>query len=305
MNTTAAEDVTVTQTPVGPVAWRAAGSGPTVVSLHGVLGGHAQGLSVLRFLTERGFRVLAPSRPGYEGTPLSVGPSIEAQADAVAHLLDALDIGPVAISGASAGGPTALQFALRHRDRTAALVLLSAVTTAPPKPPSRLQRTAFANRMTFALMARFTASRRLERGRNRSFIGSSSTYARPRLKEEVDRILADPVLREQLRTIFPQTRAAWREAVAGAGNDIRQTGSMPPLPFDQITRPTLVVHGDADGTPATFAGAEQAAALIPDATLHVVPDGWHMVAASVHAPAMEEALTSFLRASFEAAEVRA
>ena len=47
--------------------------------------------------------------------------------DAVAALLDRLEIGDVSIIGVSGGGPTALQFALRHPQRTRALVMVAAI----------------------------------------------------------------------------------------------------------------------------------------------------------------------------------
>jgi pimeloyl-ACP methyl ester carboxylesterase len=47
-----------------------------------------------------------------------------AQADAHAALLDALGIEQAAVLGASAGAPSAMQFALRHAERCRALVLL-------------------------------------------------------------------------------------------------------------------------------------------------------------------------------------
>src|SRR5262249_1622724 len=53
------------------------------------------------------------------------------QADQYASLLDSLGIPEVAIIGISAGGPSALQFAIRHAKRCAALVLLVPATFAP------------------------------------------------------------------------------------------------------------------------------------------------------------------------------
>jgi pimeloyl-ACP methyl ester carboxylesterase len=64
------------------------------------------------------------SRFGYLRTPAPPRPSIALQADAHACLIDALGIGTAAIIGASAGAPSALEFALRHPERCTALVLL-------------------------------------------------------------------------------------------------------------------------------------------------------------------------------------
>ena len=64
-----------------------------------------------------GYRVLTPDRPGYLGTPIVNGGTPERQADLAAALLDTLGIDRVAVVGLSAGGPGAIQFAVRHADR--------------------------------------------------------------------------------------------------------------------------------------------------------------------------------------------
>ena len=69
-------------------------------------------------LTEHGFSVLTPSRPGYDSTPSEVGQSAQESADALAALLDALQISTVDVIGISAAGPTALAFAQQHPSRT-------------------------------------------------------------------------------------------------------------------------------------------------------------------------------------------
>ena len=62
---------TVVDTPSGPVAFREEGEGPPVLFVHGSPGGSDQGMLMARFLAEAGFRVIAPSRPGYLATPLA------------------------------------------------------------------------------------------------------------------------------------------------------------------------------------------------------------------------------------------
>jgi pimeloyl-ACP methyl ester carboxylesterase len=70
------------------------------------------------------YRFVVPSRFGYLGSSLPRGAKPADQADAFAGLLDRLEISQVAVFGYSAGGPPAIQFALRHADRVSALVLL-------------------------------------------------------------------------------------------------------------------------------------------------------------------------------------
>jgi len=81
------------------------GPGRVLLALHGGMGGYDQSWLLARALAAdvETFRVIAVSRPGYLGTALSVGRSAEAQADALAALLDRLDVAKV-LGGRSVGG---------------------------------------------------------------------------------------------------------------------------------------------------------------------------------------------------------
>ena len=133
----------IAPTPCGPIEYAVRGEGPPVLVVHGAGGGFDQGLELADSIARAGFRVIAVSRFGYLRTPLPANASAPAQADAHACLLDSLDLRQAAIVGVSAGGPSALQFALRFPDRTTALVLLVPATYAPgPEhgPPRRMGR---------------------------------------------------------------------------------------------------------------------------------------------------------------------
>src|SRR5262249_13648655 len=119
------------RTACGPIEYAASGDGPDVLVVHGAGGGYDQGLEFGEPLRRAGFRVIAPSRFGSLRTPLPADASPAAQADAYACLLDALQVGRVAVVGASAGAPSAMQFALRHAERCRALVLLVPVVYGP------------------------------------------------------------------------------------------------------------------------------------------------------------------------------
>src|SRR5215831_5703101 len=127
-----------TQTACGPIEYVSVGSGMPLLVVHGAGGGFDQGLDLADELAVRGFRVIAMSRFGYLGTPLPKNASAAAQADAHACLLDALGISRAAIMGVSAGGPSTIEFALRHPDRCAAMVLLvpAAYVPRPNNAPS-------------------------------------------------------------------------------------------------------------------------------------------------------------------------
>lgn len=121
----------VVQTAHGPVAYASGGTGAPVLTLHGAGGGHDQGRLLAEAFVPDGFNWIAPSRFGYPGSALPAVSSTAAQADALAEMLDALAIDRITLLAMSGGVPPALQFALRHPDRTEALILLSLAPYAP------------------------------------------------------------------------------------------------------------------------------------------------------------------------------
>jgi len=103
-------------------------NGPTILYFHGWRGGYAAVLPREYILTDAGFRVLIPNRPGYDGSDLDLGKTARDAADMGRHLLDSLSIKQAIVLGTSGGGPAALAFADLYNGRTRALVLQCAVT---------------------------------------------------------------------------------------------------------------------------------------------------------------------------------
>jgi pimeloyl-ACP methyl ester carboxylesterase len=145
----------IAKTAKGSIEYRFEGRGPTVLVLNGSHCSRESRLSHER-LTEHGFSVLTPSRPGYDCTPSEVGRTAQAAADALAALLDTLQILTADVIGISGSGSTALAFALRYPSRIRKLILESAVTTAWPedKKVKRGARLLFgrAERITWGLI---------------------------------------------------------------------------------------------------------------------------------------------------------
>jgi len=132
----------IAKTAKGLIEYRLEGHGPTIVVLNG---GHCSRESRLSHekLIEEGFSVLTPSRPGYDSTPSDVGKSAQAAADALAALLDTLQISTVDVIGISAAGPTALAFVQQYPSRVRKLVLESAVATDWDEQSKRRSRIGF------------------------------------------------------------------------------------------------------------------------------------------------------------------
>jgi pimeloyl-ACP methyl ester carboxylesterase len=103
-----------------------AGAEPAVLMVHGYCQSSAYWAPTLERVAAAGVRALAPDLPGFGASARVAGPyTMEAYADALAALLDARGLGPVALAGGSMGGVVAQHFALRHPTRLARLLLVA------------------------------------------------------------------------------------------------------------------------------------------------------------------------------------
>jgi pimeloyl-ACP methyl ester carboxylesterase len=260
----------IAQTRCGPIEYAVAGEGRPVLVVHGAGGGFDQGLDLGESLARSGFRVVAPSRFGYLRTPLPADASAAAQADAHACLLDALNIERAAILGVSAGGPSTLQFALRHPERVTAMVLLVPGVYAPrpdAAPPERMSRgMAFMFDTTLRSDFIFWAGGKLA---HKTFI--RSVLGTP--PEVVARASPDEQARVELALehILPV-----RPRRLGLLNDAVVVSSQPRYDLEKITAPTLAIS-TADDLYGTFEAARYTAAQVPHARFIGYPSGGHML----------------------------
>lgn len=112
----------IIQLPLGAVGLEESGRGIPVVLLHGFP--HDRTLWAPQLASPApGFRYIAPDLPGFGDSVQLADPSLDAWADWVATLLDALAIDRAVIAGLSMGGYLAFAFWRRHPGRVLALVL--------------------------------------------------------------------------------------------------------------------------------------------------------------------------------------
>jgi pimeloyl-ACP methyl ester carboxylesterase len=107
---------------------------PTIVFLHGAGLDHTVWALLARWFAHRGFGVLAPDLPGHgrsEGEPLA---TIAAMADFTAALIAAAGARNASLVGHSMGSLVALETAVRHPDKVAALGLIAAAAAMPVSP---------------------------------------------------------------------------------------------------------------------------------------------------------------------------
>jgi 2-hydroxy-6-oxonona-2,4-dienedioate hydrolase len=248
-------------TPCGTIEYGERGRGKPVLSIHGAGGGYDQGL-VLGF---EGVRTIAPSRFGYLNTPYPEDASAAAQADTYVCLLDALGVDRVVVVAFSAGGPSALQFALRHPERVERLVMASAISDArlidsrpvdPAKDPVlSLLLTDFA----FWTASSYFPDRTL------AFFGISPDAQRRLRPEEHGRTV------DVLRMILPMSMRKM-----GNFNDPAHWFERGDFALEEISVPTLVIHA-VDDTFVPIAHGQHTASRIPNARLATFDYGGHFV----------------------------
>ena len=124
------DEATIYETAVGAQQAIVRGEGPPLLVLHGALGGCDLGMWLARHVgVDETMEVIAPSRPGYLGTPLDGRVAAEAQADALAALLDTLERDKVAIITENLATDVALVFAEKFPNRVNKFVIINVFFT--------------------------------------------------------------------------------------------------------------------------------------------------------------------------------
>jgi pimeloyl-ACP methyl ester carboxylesterase len=256
----------IAMTAAGPIEYGQSGTGIPLLSIHGAGGGYDQGLANAIDLIGEGYSVIAPSRFGYLRTPIPPDTSPAAQADAHAALLSELRVSEAIVVGISAGARSAVEFALRHPERLAALILIVPGTYSPTSPvaieESRGSQFAFwlvNNGADFAWWAAETISPSMLI----RFVGVPPEVVWASPEAEQDRIMRIVRSIEPLSSRFP-------------GINIDSNPNLGPLPLEKISVPTLIISA-RDDLFNTLPAAEFAASKIPNSTLVVYDTGGHLL----------------------------
>ena len=276
----------VVDTACGRIEYASLGSGTPLLVVHGAGGGYDQGVDLGSALALHGFRVIAMSRFGYLRTPLPSDASAAAQADAHACLLDALGVAEAAIVGVSAGGPSAMQFALRHPDRCSALVLLVPAAYVPRPHDAPPLHTPAATRFFFETALKsdflFWAALKLAPGAvTRAILATPAVVVKNASAAEQARV------RQVMAHILPVSARR-----PGLLNDAAIISALPRYELERIADPTLVVSLP-DDLFGTFDAARYTAQHVPRARFVTYASGGH-VWAGHHDELMSE-IAGFLR----------
>jgi len=292
------ENSEVATTSRGEIEYVLKGSGPVILFLHGSPGGYDQGAVDMEMWTDAGFSLLSISRPGYLRTPLSTGETFEEQADAIEALLETLEISKVAIIGASGGGPIALHFALRHPDRTSALILMAAVsneyTVDQEAMDSTLARLFLSDSIAdFGAWLYDVITRRWTSMAVKEAFKETVNLESKERDEYVKQIMAIPEQVDWMKR-FVRTTCPMTPRMSGYNNDLKQLQQVSFASLEAINCPTLVLHGTVDGD-VSYSNAEFAASSIPNARLYSLENIGHIAWLGEHVPEMNAELIKFLR----------
>jgi pimeloyl-ACP methyl ester carboxylesterase len=256
----------IARTSAGSIEYAEKGAGFPLISIHGAGGGYDQGLANAAHLVGSEFRVIAPSRFGYLGTPVPSDTSVAAQAEAHAALLSELQVDKAVVVGISAGAPSAVELVLRHPDRAAALILIVPAMYSPESPVaiegSRASALVLWLVNTGADFA-WWAAEKIAPSILIRFVG-----VQPQVFASAPQAAQNRVM-QIVRSIEPLSRRF-------PGINIDSQIDLARRPFQEITAPTLIISA-RDDLFNTLPAAEFAAKTIPNAKLIVYDTGGHLL----------------------------
>jgi 3-oxoadipate enol-lactonase len=210
------------------IYWHEGGRGPALVLINGwSASGLAWPRAWVRAL-ERDFRVIRVDNRGSGYSRFAPTPFTMADlADDVAAVLDEDEFDRAVVVGMSMGGMIAQEFAIRHHDRLAGLVLIATRPPAPAYAPSA------GSNMVLDLLAPPRREETLESYFTRLWTMGTGPGFAEREPESIAELVAQIVARPTPRVmLMHQVRA-----VNGCGHAER---------LRRITAPTAIVHGAED-----------------------------------------------------------
>ena len=278
------------ETALGVVEYVEMGDGPVVIAIHGAMGGYDQSVILAQTIGDAGYRYIAMTRPGYLGTPMRSGQTPEQQGDLIAALLDKLSIAKAGVMAVSGGGPSAVQFGLRHSGRCAGLVLVStcADKVDMPIPFSFKVMKYLARWPWFVHKFRKKAEKDLEAVAKRSI----------RDPEILARTVNDADTWPLFSTMLLSTFDRMGQRLEGTENDIEITRTAT-YPLENLDVPVLIVHGTQDPLVPFEVHAKMYEARVPHVELLAVDGGEH-VAIFTHRDMVRAKVMAFMQRHFTA-----
>lgn len=240
--------------------FRAAGSGPAVLWIHG----YTMDSSIWERLWERlpGWRHIGVDLPGHgQSPPLPPGQTLAGLADQVAEVCAAT--GARRVVGLSLGSCVALQLAADHPDLVRRLIVGAPTIAGAPSEPGTAERhreLRLLRRMAPAMSKRVPAG---------ELLADLWMHSPPDIFRGTE---AHPELRSRLREVIVRHR--WEELATGALGSVAAAVHRDD-DLRRITAATLVFCGDED-MPTFIANADRLGRVLPDCRVAPVRAAGHL-----------------------------
>jgi len=263
------------ETNLGSVEYTLKGNnGPVLLFIHGTPGGYDQTTEA----TDK-FRVLTPSRPGYLRTSILLGETPLQQAKVFKALLDALGIDKVTVMGVSGGGPSSLEFAAKFPEKVHGLITFEAVSYAEDFTETDAEIIGASD---FSLWFQLVSM---------SFLSNenlaSAIFPNPHNRKKL--LNKQKNIEELKRLVWSIWPLSARQE--GIKNDYEQFSNFS-APLNEITVPTLVIHGNEDIN-VDISHATKLIENIKGAELYTVKGGDHYMS-STHAEEIDPLIEKFI-----------
>ena len=236
------------------------GEGPTVLVSHGITGGVDQGIGLSKDYIGDGYRLLFISRFGYLKSSIPNNPSPELQAELYKELLDYLGIENAFIFGNSAGGTSAIQFAINYPKTCSGLILVSSnapLDKSSDHPPKFVFKSNFLYWFVMKLVGKSMLG---------MFVPKNVLKNIP--KQEINQII-DEIYFSAL-PITKRTKGILFDLF------VSNPSINDEIPFDMIRSPVIIINSIDD--PATLIeGARTLARRIKTSNLLTFDEGGHLI----------------------------
>lgn len=236
----------ILKTQSGQFEYSIRGEGPPLLISHGGPGGYDQALIIGELFRKNGFQIIAPSRPGYLGTPLNGWTTAEKQGDFMAAFLDGLGIQKTGVISVSGGGPAAYQLSQRHPDRVSRQIIIDGIAMNYTKGDdiNPIEEWMYLSKpgqwLTGFLFNHFPAQV------VKSFLQTESSLDRHEIGQRVKEIISDKNKFAMMDAMIKTMCGRFKERKSGAENDIALGKAIDRLPLDAVSCPTLIIHARED-----------------------------------------------------------
>jgi alpha-beta hydrolase superfamily lysophospholipase len=214
-------------------------------------------------------------------------------------LLDALKIKEkVFMLGISLGGPTALQFALRHPDRCRGLIMQDAVSM--EYHPSLKAKNSFLGKLFLSkygrnligwfqyLCVKFAPASVFD-----EYLQVETFYDKDKTKQLAEEIMKDPKEVEKLKALINMT-SPMSLRMTGLDSEMKYAAKIPRYPLEKLKVPTLVTQSKVDRD-VEFKNGEFVANTVPNAEFYIFDGLGHLFWFGSEWPAIYSKMVSFLK----------